>query len=117
MLLSSRYALDPEHPCQQNPHPFLLPSYHPERDFLVNVLTDPILYDRIVASTLYHNDPVFPQAITLFHNYVLICQMFARLTVPRLPIQIAEAFNPALSIGHTSMLVLLVDREIGRAHV
>ena len=38
--------------------------------------------------------------------------MFAHLAVLRLPIQIAEAFNPALSIGHTSVLVLLVDRGL-----
>ena len=42
---------------------------------LVNVLTDPILYERIINSTLYHDDPVFPHAITLFHNYVL-CYIF-----------------------------------------
>ena len=35
---------------------------------LVNVLTDPVLYKRIIASALYHNDPVFPQAISLFCN-------------------------------------------------
>ena len=81
---------------------------------LVNILTNPVLYKRIMASTLYHDDPVFPQAITLFCNYVLICQMFACLSVPRLPIQIAEAFNPTLSTAHTTMLVLLVDRGLDR---
>ena len=81
---------------------------------LVNVLTDSILYKRIIASTLYHNNSVFPQAITLFRNYVLIHQMFACLTVPCLPIQIAKAFNPTLSIAHTSVLVLLVDRGLDR---
>ena len=79
---------------------------------LVNVLTNPVLYERIIASTLYHDDPVFPQAITLFHNYVLICQMFACLAVPHLPVQITEAFDPALSTACTTVLVLLVDRGI-----
>ena len=79
---------------------------------LVNVLTDPILYDRIITSTLYHNNPVFPQAITLFCNYVLICQLFTHLAVSCLPIQIAEAFNPTLSIAQTAVLVLLVDRGL-----
>ena len=79
---------------------------------LVNVLTDPVLYNRIIASTLYHNDPVFPQAITLFHNYVLIHQLFVCLTIPHLPIQIAEAFDPALSVAQTTVLVLLVDRGL-----
>ena len=64
---------------------------------LINILTDPILYERILNSALYHNDPIFPQAITLFRNYVLICQMFAHLTIPHLPIQIEEAFEPTLS--------------------
>ena len=79
---------------------------------LVNVLTNPVLYERIIASALHHDDPVFPQAITLFHNYVLIHQMFAHLAIPRLPIQITEAFDPALSIACTSVLVLLVNRGL-----
>ena len=94
-------------------HFFHLPTAQREI-LLVNVLTDPILYERILASALYHDDPVFPQAITLFCNYVLIRQMFARLAVPRLPIQIAEAFDPTLSAAHTTMLVLLVDRRLDR---
>ena len=40
---------------------------------LVNILTDPILYERVLTSALYHDDPIFPQLITLFCNYVLIC--------------------------------------------
>ena len=79
---------------------------------LVNVLTNPVLYERIISSALYHNDPIFPQAITHFCNYVLIHQMFAHLAIPHLPIQITKAFDPALSIAHTSMLVLLVDRGL-----
>ena len=81
---------------------------------LVKVLTNPILYKRIIASTLYHDNPVFPQTITLFCNYVLIHQMFACLTVPCLPIQITKAFDPALSAAHTTVLVLLVDRGLDR---
>ena len=64
-------------------HFFRLPVAHREI-LLVNVLTDPILYERILTSALYHDDPVFPQAITLFRNYVLIRQMFAHLAIPRL---------------------------------
>ena len=94
-------------------HFFRLPVAQREI-LLVNVLTDPILYKRILASALYHNDPIFPQAITLFHNYVLIRQMFARLAVPHLPIQIAKAFDPALSAARTTVLVLLVDRGLDR---
>ena len=81
---------------------------------LVNVLTDPILYESIVASPRFHDDPTFQQAIVLFHNYTLIRQLFARLAVPRLPIQIAEAFDPALAAAHTSVLVLLVDQGLDR---
>ena len=92
-------------------HFFCLPVAQQEI-LLVNVLTNPVLYDRIIASALYHDDSVFPQVITLFCNYVLIRQMFAHLAIPCLPIQITEAFNPALSIAHTSMLVLLVDRGL-----
>ena len=33
---------------------------------LVNVLTDPVVYERVLTSALYHNDPIFPQLITLF---------------------------------------------------
>ena len=94
-------------------HFFRLPVAQREI-LLVNVLTDPILYERILVSSLYHDDPVFPQVITLFCNYVLICQMFARLAIPRLPVQIAEAFDPALSAAHTTVLVLLVDRGLDR---
>ena len=94
-------------------HFFCLPVVQREI-LLVNVLTDPVLYERILASALYHDNPIFPQAITLFHNYVLVHQMFAHLAVPRLPIQIAEAFDPALSAAHTTMLVLLVDRGLDR---
>ena len=92
-------------------HFFCLPVAQREI-LLVNVLTNPVLYERIITSALYHNDPVFPQAITLFRNYVLICQMFACLAVPHLPIQITKAFDPALSTVHTTMLVLLVDRGL-----
>ena len=79
---------------------------------LVNVLTDPILYKSIIASPRFRNDPTFQQAIILFRNYTLIRQLFARLAVPRLPIQIAKAFDPALAAAHTSVLVLLVDRGL-----
>ena len=81
---------------------------------LVNILTDPVLYEIIVASPCYRNDPTFQQAIVLFQNYTLIRQLFARLAVPRLPIQIAKAFDPALAATHTSVLVLLVDRGLDR---
>ena len=94
-------------------HFFCLPITQREI-LLVNILTDPVLYERILASALYHNNPVFPQTITLFHNYVLIHQMFARLTIPRLPIQITEAFDPALSAAHSTILILLVDRGLDR---
>ena len=92
-------------------HFFHLPAAQREI-LLVNVLTDPTLYERILALALYLNDPIFPQAITLFRNYVLIHQMFAHLAIPRLPVQIAEAFNPALSTARTTVLVLLVDRGL-----
>ena len=94
-------------------HFFRLPSAQREI-LLVNVLTDPVLYERILTLPLYHDDPIFPQAITLFRNYVLICQMFACLTVPRLPEQITKAFNPALSTARSTVLVLLVDRGLDR---
>ena len=94
-------------------HFFRLPIAQREI-LLVNVLTDPVLYERILASALYHDDPVFPQAITLFHNYVLVCQMFACLAIPRLPIQITEAFDPALSAARSTILILLVDRGLDR---
>ena len=94
-------------------HFFRLPIAQREI-LLVNVLTNPVLYERILMSALYHNDPVFPQAITLFCNYVLIRQMFACLTVPRLPIQIAEAFDPTLSTARSTVLILLVHRGLDR---
>ena len=94
-------------------HFFCLPNAQREI-LLVNVLTNPVLYERILTSALYHDDPVFPQAITLFHNYVLICQMFAHLAVPHLPVQITEAFNPALSTACSTVLILLVDRGLDR---
>ena len=94
-------------------HFFCLPIAQREI-LLVNVLTDPILYKRIITSALYHNDPIFPQAITLFCNCVLIHQMFACLAVPCLPIQIAKAFDPALSAAYTTVLVMLVDRGLNR---
>ena len=81
---------------------------------LVNVLTDPVLYESIVAFPCFHDDPTFQQAIVVFQNYVLIRQLFARLAVPRLPIQITEAFDPALTAVRTSVLVLLVDRGLDR---
>ena len=39
---------------------------------LVSVLTDPTLYESIIASTHYHDDPTFQQAIVLFRNYTLL---------------------------------------------
>ena len=49
-------------------HLFHLPITQREV-LLVNILTNPILYKQIINSALYHDDPVFPAAITLFHNY------------------------------------------------
>ena len=40
--------------------------------------------------------------------------MFACLTIPRLPVQITEAFDPALSSARTTMLIPLVDRGLNR---
>ena len=94
-------------------HFFRLPVAQREV-FLVNVLTDPVLYEFIIASPRYRDDPTFQQAIVLFRNYTLIRQLFARLAVPCLPIQIAEAFDPALAAARTSVLVLLVDRGLDR---
>ena len=94
-------------------HFFRLPIAQREV-LLVNVLTNPILYESIIASPCYLNDPTFQQAIVLFQNYTLIRQLFARLAVPHLPIQIAEAFDPTLAAAHTSILVLLVDRGLDR---
>ena len=81
---------------------------------LVNVLTDPTLYESIITSPCFHDDPTFQQAIVLFRNYTLIRQLFARLAVPRLPIQITKAFDPALAATRTSVLVLLVDQGLDR---
>ena len=81
---------------------------------LVNVLTDPILYESIIGSPRFRDDPTIQQAIILFRNYTLIRQLFARLAVPHLPIQIAKAFDPALAAAHTSVLVLLVDWGLDR---
>ena len=92
-------------------HFFCLPVAKQEV-LLVNVLTDPILYEFIITSPRYCNDPTFQQAIILFQNYTLIRQLFTRLAVPHLPIQIAEAFDPTLTAAHTSVLVLLVDRGL-----
>ena len=92
-------------------HFFRLPVAQREI-LLVNVLTDPVLYKFIIASPRYCDDPTFQQAIVLFRNYTLIRQLFARLAVPRLPIQITKAFDPALTAARTSILVLLVDRGL-----
>ena len=94
-------------------HFFCLPIAQREI-LLVNVLTDPVLYKRILTSALYHDDPVFPQTITLFCNYVLIHQMFACLAIPRLPVQITKAFDPTLSAACSTVLILLVDRGLDR---
>ena len=39
---------------------------------LVNVLTDPTLYESIITSPRFRDDPTFQQAIVLFRNYTLI---------------------------------------------
>ena len=92
-------------------HFFRLPVTQQEV-LLVNVLTDPVLYKSIIASSRFHNDPTFQQAIVLFWNYTLLQQLFAQLAVPCLPIQITEAYDPALSAVRTSILVLLVDQGL-----
>ena len=53
-------------PANEIPIHFFCPPITQREILLVNVLTDPVLYDRIIASALYQNDPIFPQAITLF---------------------------------------------------
>ena len=52
-------------------HFFCLPASQWEV-LLVNVLTNPILYESIIASPRYHDDPTFQQAIILFRNYILL---------------------------------------------
>ena len=52
-------------------HFFRLPVAQQEV-LLVNVLTDPVLYEFIIASLRYRDDPTFQQAIILFRNYTLI---------------------------------------------
>ena len=52
-------------------HFFRLPNAQREV-LLVNVLTNPVLYKSIIASTHYHDDPTFQQAIVLFQNYTLL---------------------------------------------
>ena len=52
-------------------HFFRLPNAQQEV-LLVNVLTDPVLYKSIIASTRYCDDPTFQQAIVLFRNYILL---------------------------------------------
>ena len=94
-------------------HLFRLPITQREI-LLVNILTNPILYERIISSTLHHNNPVFTQAVIVFQNYVLIRQLFSCLAVPCLLAQITKAFDPALSAACTTVLVLLVDRGLDR---
>ena len=52
-------------------HFFRLPIAQREV-LLVNILTDPVLYEFVVASPHYRDDPTFQQAIVLFQNYTLI---------------------------------------------
>ena len=52
-------------------HFFRLPVAQREV-LLVNVLTDPVLYEFIVASPCFRDDRTFQQAIVLFRNYTLI---------------------------------------------
>ena len=52
-------------------HFFCLPVAQQEV-LLVSVLTDPILYESIITSTHYRDDPTFQQAIILFWNYTLL---------------------------------------------
>ena len=94
-------------------HLFRLPIAQREV-LLVNILTNPVLYERVLTLTLYHDDPTFAQAIILFRNYILLWQLFSQLAVPRLPVQIAEAFDPALTAARTAILVLLVDWGLDR---
>ena len=57
-------------------HFFRLPNAQQEV-LLVNVLTNPVLYESIIASTRYRDDPTFQQTIVLFRNYTLLRQLFA----------------------------------------
>ena len=52
-------------------HFFRLPNAQWEV-LLVNVLTNPILYESIITSTRYCDDLTFQQAIILFRNYTLL---------------------------------------------
>ena len=52
-------------------HFFCLPVAQREV-LLVNVLTDLVLYEFVIASPHYCDDPTFQQAIVLFWNYTLI---------------------------------------------
>ena len=52
-------------------HFFRLPVAQREV-LLVNILTDLVLYESIIASSRFHDDPTFQQAIVLFQNYTLL---------------------------------------------
>ena len=59
-------------PANQIPiHFFHLPVAQREV-LLVNILTDPVLYESIITSSQFHDDPTFQQAIVLFWNYTLL---------------------------------------------
>ena len=59
-------------PANEIPIHFFHLSVAQREVLLVNVLTDPILYKSIIASSRYRDDPTFQQAIVLFRNYTLI---------------------------------------------
>ena len=52
-------------------HFFCLPVAQREV-LLVSVLTNLVLYESIVTSPHYRDDPTFQQAIVLFQNYTLL---------------------------------------------
>lgn len=77
---------------------------------LAHILMHPHLLLALAQTHTFKEDPVLSQLVPLFHNYTLVCLMYACLALPHLPTEISEAFDAVLSTAQSTIIVLLVDR-------
>ena len=72
---------------------------------LAHILTHPCLA----------NNPIITQLVPLYWSYVIVCLLSTHLIIPLVPIEVSEALDSTLSVAHSTIFVLLVDRGLDQA--
>ena len=68
-----------------------------------------------MASPIFHTNPLFVQLVRLHQNYTLIHHLITHIIVPLVPVKATEVVDPSISLAHSTVLGMLVDRGLHQA--